>query len=217
MIRFSLLTRDWPWKLFSLCAAVLLWNSVARDPELVSFISVPVQYQRVPGGLEISSEVVEHVNLELQGGSGVLSRLDQSKPRVILDFSRVSSPGERTFDIDEKTILLPHGVRLVRAIPSQLRFGFERRSRAQVPVEIRFTGKLPAGFELLRYEVEPHRVVVEGPESRVQQSPRVETDPVDLSQAGSLTEFRVNTFADDPHLRFLGSPHVTVRLFVEKK
>ena len=102
-MRLRFLTRNVGWKILSLAGALVIWAGVARDPELVSFVSVPVQYQHTPGDLEISSDVIEQAYLELQGTSTLLNRFRQSRPAVTLDFSRVDDPGERTFNIDEKS------------------------------------------------------------------------------------------------------------------
>lgn len=217
MKRLEFLTRNPGWKAASLAGAVLLWLMVGREPQLVSFVSVPVQYKRIPGDLEISSDVVEHVYLELQGTQGLLGRFTDAEAAVTLDFSGVASPGERTFNIDNETVSLPHGMRLVRAIPSQLRFDFERRMVRDVQVEVRFMGRLQEGYRLRRYEAVPPMLTIVGPEGRITHIHSAPTDPIDLSSVVAASQFRVNVFIDDPHVRFQGAPQVTVKVAVEKE
>ncbi|MGA2592327.1 MAG: hypothetical protein ABSH32_20640 [Bryobacteraceae bacterium] len=50
----KLFTQNVGWKLLSLAAAVLLWIAVASEPELSTFISLPVEYKNLPTDLEIS-------------------------------------------------------------------------------------------------------------------------------------------------------------------
>ncbi len=214
-MRLRFLTRNLGWKLLALSLAVLLWLAVSSNPEVVSFVSVPVQYKRIRGGLEISSDVIENVYLEVQGTPTQLARLNDSQPAVTFDFSQVSMPGERTFDIDERAISLPQGTRLVRAIPSQLRFDFDRRATKSVAVVARFIGELPAGCTLSRYETIPPTLTVVGPINRLARIDTAQADPIDLTGVKSKTEFGVNVFVDDPHVRFAGSPKVLVRLYVE--
>jgi hypothetical protein len=45
----------------------------------------------------------------------------------------------------------------------------------------------------------------------------VVTDPVDVSSVVGSSEFRVNAFIDDPYVRFVGSPQVTVSVTMKKK
>lgn len=114
------------WRLLSVAIAVLIWMSVASEPEMATLISVPVQYKQPGDDLEVSSRLVETVQLETQGPSGRLRQLAAARPAVILDFSRVKEPGERTFNITQDQINLPRGVELLRATPAQLRFLFEK-------------------------------------------------------------------------------------------
>ena len=216
MIRLRFLTKNLGWKALALAGAVLLWLGVGSDPGRVSFISVPVQFRQMPAGLEISSQIFEHVYLELQGTPGLLGRFDDSTAAVALDLASVMGPGERTFYIDEHSINVPHGMKLIRAIPSQLRFEFERRLTRRVKVAARFAGTPQAGYQLESYEVTPPELAIVGPESRVLRVEAVQTDPIDLSTVVAASEVHVNTFIDDPHVRFQGSPRVTVRVIVRK-
>src|ERR1039457_3731201 len=106
-------TRNIGWKLLSLGAAVLLWFLVAGEPELDPFISVPVQYKNLSPDVEINSDVVETVYLEVRGPSEAL-HLPEAPRRsaVILDMVDVE-PGQRTFTIDSGDVRLPRGVQQI--------------------------------------------------------------------------------------------------------
>ena len=51
MIR--LLTRNIGWKLLALLIAVALWIAVAREPELDTSLSVPIEFKNIPDDLDI--------------------------------------------------------------------------------------------------------------------------------------------------------------------
>ena len=117
--------RDWPWKLLSLGAAVLIWAAVSSEPEMATILRVPVEYKDGPANLEISSDIASTVRLELTGNSGRLKDFSTTPSPVVLDFGNVRVPGERTFNIDASAVRLPQGVQLIRSVPAQLRFVFE--------------------------------------------------------------------------------------------
>jgi YbbR domain-containing protein len=213
-----LVFKDFGWKVLSLAIAVLLWAVVASEPELSTFVSVPVEYKSLPEGMEISSDVVESVYLELHGPSGRLrgGNGEERRYAVVLDMSSVRA-GERTFTIGEDDVRLPRGIRLVRAIPSQLRFDFERRQYRSVPVEVRFAKQPQPGYEVAFCEVTPSTLQIVGPESRVNRTRHVATDPIDVSNAVGTAEFRVNAFVDDPHIRFTHPPQVKVKVHIKRK
>ena len=210
------LFHDFWWKLLSLAIAVLLWIFVASEPELSTFVNVPVQFKDMPEGIEIASDVVESVYLELRGPSGELRMMDESsRYAVVLDMSRVQA-GERTFTIGAGEVKIPRGLSVVRAVPSQLRFAFERRATRDVPVQVRFTAVQP-GYEVAGFDVSPATLRIVGPESRVNGIQGVATDPIDLSPVVAAAQFQVHAFVDDPHVRFASPPNVRVKVRVKAR
>lgn len=55
------------WKLLSLAAAIVIWALVASEPELSTFVNTQVEYKNLPPDIEISSNPVTTVLLELRG------------------------------------------------------------------------------------------------------------------------------------------------------
>ena len=204
------------WKLLSLSLAAGLWLAIVGEPEMASSVSVPVQYIHIPADYEISSDIPERVQLEVQGPTIRVQRLNVSGTAVVLDLSTVSQSGERTFTIDQRNLRLPSGVRLVRAVPSQLRIRFDRRASREVPVQVRFSGVPPDGYRVARSEATPKILKVVGPEARVRRIDFAETDAVDLSAVLGTSEFHVGAFVDDARVRFDSAPRVNVKVVVER-
>jgi hypothetical protein len=213
---FGLLFQNFWWKLLALAIAVMIWAIVASEPQLTSIVPVRLEYRNLPEGLEIAAEPVSTVLLELQGPSGELSGQGAFRPSVVLDMGGVT-PGERTFMIGSSSVRLPRSVRLVRAIPSQVRFSFERSARRSIPVSVRFVNEGLNGYEVAKYQVSPRLLAVEGPESRVAKIASAVTDPVDLKGVVGSSDFRVNAFVNDPYIRVPGSAQVTVSVIVRKR
>src|SRR5437764_15315311 len=95
------------WKLLSLAVAVVIWGLVASEPELSTFSTVRVEYKNLPDDLEISSEPVSTVLLEVRGPSG---ELHDVRPSVVLDMSN-ARPGERTYTVGDGAVKLSQGLR----------------------------------------------------------------------------------------------------------
>lgn len=210
------LTNNLSWKLLALLCASVLWLVIVRDPELATTVSVPVLFRGAPKNLEINSELVQRVQLEIRGASGRLTPANLSKAAVILDLGSVNRPGDRTYNIEASNVSLPSGVLFTGAVPSQIRLHFERRVSRQVPVRVRYSNPPPEGYRLVNQTVTPEKLPIVGPESNVEQIGFVDTDSIDLSNVVGPAEFQVNTYVPDPRVRFEGSPHVTVRVTVQK-
>jgi YbbR domain-containing protein len=194
------------WKLFALLIAVLLWIAVANEPELSTFVSVPIEFKDLPDTLEISSAIVEQVELEMRGPSGELRNFTGNRTAVVLDMSD-AMPGERTYTIRAADVHLPRTLQVIRVIPPGVRFVFERRKQKSVPVEVRFNQEPP------RFQVTPHSLTIEGPESRVNQVHSVVTDLIDLSKLNGAGTFHVSALAGDPHVRINSDADVTVQVW----
>jgi YbbR domain-containing protein len=209
------IARNMGWKLLSLAAAVLIWISVATEPELATFVSAHVEYKNLSPGMEIDSEVVETVSLEVRGPSEAL-RLPELPRRsaVILDMAGVE-PGQHTFTIDGSDVRLPQGVALVRAIPAQIRMDFEPGATRSVPVELRFADGLPEDLQVAEATAEPSALAVTGPASRVARVASVETDPLALKPEAGTNSYTVEAYVKDARVRFQDAPQVRVRVTVK--
>lgn len=214
-VLLGLLIKNPGWKLLSLAIALVVWGLVANEPELSTFTTAGIEYKNLPENIEISSDPVSTVKLELRGPSGELRGVgDSASPVVILDMSDVRT-GERTFPIGDGNVKLVPGVRLVRAIPSDVRFRFERRADRTVKVTPRFRER--DGYELADFTVKPDSLAIAGPASHVSQVNTMLTDQVNIPAAVGTFEYPVNAFLDDPYVRFSGISRVTVTVTVRKK
>jgi hypothetical protein len=101
------LVKNIGWRILSLAIAYVIWMSVATEPEMATIVSAPVQYRDAGNNLEVSSPLVDHVELETRGPSGLLRNLVNSRTVVSLDFSEVKDPGQRTFTINRTITNLP--------------------------------------------------------------------------------------------------------------
>jgi hypothetical protein len=201
----GLLVHNYGWKLLSLAIAFVIWALVASEPELATFTTVGLEYNHLPEHLEISSEPMGTVVLELKGPSGELRRTGEGmKPAVVLDVSG-EGPGMHTFTIGDGNVRLPRGVRLVRAIPAEVHLQLETRGQRTVPVQARWAGPEPA-----EYRIEPPAIGIEGPRSRVDRVTAAVTDPVDLTGITGAARIKVNVAVDDPYIRFQKAPYVMV-------
>jgi YbbR domain-containing protein len=214
----SFFTHNIGWKLLALGAAVLLWISVASEPDLAAFVSVRVEYKNLSPDVEIDSDVVETVLLEVHGPSGALSSLPEDRRRyaVILDMGGIE-PGQHTFTIDRSNVRLPRGVQLVRSVPAQIRLNFEPSATRRVPVELRFADGLPPDLRIVDAVAEPATLAVSGPASRVARIASVQIDPLRVKPQPGAAEYRVSAYVQDAKVRFQDSPRVTVKVTVGKK
>ena len=126
------LTQNLLWKLFALIAAFGVWLNVASEPELATIVVGAGRIQQFSERSGDQLDIVESIDVEARGPAGQLRSLSDSRIAAMVDFAGVKEPGERTFTLTTAELKLPRGIDLIRTIPAQLRFKFERtRPREQ--------------------------------------------------------------------------------------
>ena len=208
----QLLTRNLVWKLLSLLIAVALWVAVAREPQLATSLTIPVEFRNMPEDLDFSAAVPDHVQLEVRGQSGRLSHDNLGDVAVVLDLSD-AHPGERTYTIRDTSLNLPSGVSFYRSIPSQLTFRFEHVISRDIPAKPLFE-RVPQGYRVQNAEIYPAHVRIRGPEQRVRNIQTVTTDPIDLTGVVGQKEIRTHVNVGDPQVRLESQVVITAKVRV---
>jgi YbbR domain-containing protein len=207
-----LLLHNLGWKIVSLLIAVVLWILTAREPELATSLSVPIEFKNIPDTLDIGSEMPDRVRLEVRGPSSRLTRDNVVETVVVLDLGRVDKPGDRTFTFQDN-VKLPKGVRCYKAVPSQITIHFETLLRKPVPIRARFAAKPPAGWVI---SFDPPSVTIAGPKSHVQPIESIATDPIEVSDT-AIKEMPVHLNVGDPQVRLDPITQVRYRVTLEKR
>jgi len=188
-------------KVFSLAAATLLWLTFVASPELVTYVSTPIEYLNVPAGMEIMPESPERVRLEVRGTSNRIRYFVNSSPTVVLNLSGIERPGTYSFTVTAEHVNSPPGLTIVRAVPAQVRLRLERRLRRTVPIRAKLAN-LPRGYRISELVVEPASAIVVGPESHVLTAEFVETEAVEgLQPTEEWQHSETQVVMNDPELR----------------
>jgi len=211
----QLLAQNLGWKLLALLLAVGLWLAIAREPEVATSLSVPVEFKNMRDDVDISGNLPDRVRLEVRGAAGRLSRDNLSAVAVVLDLSDAQA-GERTYSIRGRNLNLPSGVVFYRAVPSQLTLRFEQLAVKEEPVETVFVNK-PGSYRIVSQQFAPLKVRIRGSEDRVRTINQVKTDPMDLSGVAGEKVFHTHLNVGDPQVRLIDAPaDIAVRVKLEK-
>ncbi|HMD49269.1 MAG TPA: CdaR family protein [Bryobacteraceae bacterium] len=195
----QLLLHNLGWKALSLLIAIALWVVVAREPQLATSLSVPVEFKNMPNDLDFSTAVPDRVRLELRGQSGRLSRENLSDIAVVLDLTDAHM-GDRTYTIRDRNLNLPAGVFFDRSVPSQLTLHFEHIVTRDITIRPVYQHLQP-GYHVTSMALDPARVRIHGPEQRVTLMETIPTDPIDLNGVIAEKTFRTHVNLGDPLVR----------------
>ncbi|HYO82483.1 MAG TPA: CdaR family protein [Bryobacteraceae bacterium] len=205
------------WIGLSLASAFGLWYWFANEREIAATVPVTVTYRNLPPDLEITADPPARMFLRLRGPASRLSEDDLRSTTLTFDLGHVHGSGEVTVPVTARELGLPGRVTLLRAVPSRVRFQFDRRLERNVPVEVRYIGPPPDGYRIRDQQITPATVRIAGPEPAVQRSVNVVTDAINLSSTVGRAEFRVPVSVEDPAVRLLDTDGVvTVQIQLEK-
>jgi YbbR domain-containing protein len=208
-------TRNVGLKLLSLAIAMLLWWTVAREPEAQMVMRVPVEFYHMPKDLQFSTETVPQAQIRVRGPVHVLHDLAQADVHPVIDLSNATA-GEQTYPIRPNSIRVPRGAEIEQIIPAQLRLSFDVPLQRTVPVRARITGSLVSGYRIAAVVVEPQTVQIEGPSRRVQLIESALTDPVDATGVIGSASFSTSVYTTDPLVKVNTAQSVRVTVVTEK-
>lgn len=173
---------DWTLKILALLITLGLWYAVTtqRAPATMRERAVPLEFI-LPDGVDIGNDPVEEVDVTLEGSQGKLAELNARNLVARADVTNLK-PGDRVARLsDNITMSLPEGVHIIEVSPRTVTLHLEPVVVRAVPVEARFEGELPEGFERLGVQVTPPQVRLRGPESHVEAIDKVYTETISLA------------------------------------
>ncbi|MGA8869388.1 MAG: CdaR family protein [Candidatus Sulfotelmatobacter sp.] len=203
-------------KLLSLLLATFLWFTISRgeQPAVVA-IRVPIEFQHLPDGLEISSQNIPEAQIRVQGPERVVGQLRSTDVRVEIDIAG-AQPGERTFDLTAQQIHMPKGLTAEQVVPGQVHLDFDARMTREVEIHPRVTGEFLAGEQIAKLLVDPERITITGPRHHVEMVDAATTDPVDASGTTTEATFTTTVYVSDPLVQVVKPAPVRVTVVMEK-
>lgn len=160
-------------KLVAVGLALMLWMTVNEKPfpftggnkvhTTIRNVTLEALYNQE--SLELT-DAPTNINLKLTGDASAINRITPDSYRVYMDL-RGLGPGKHR-GIPVKWSGFPAGVE-VEADPKTVSVTLEQKQQIEIPVQVDLVGDLPAGFQAGEPVVKPTKVLVRGPESRLEE------------------------------------------------
>ena len=214
----DLLTRNWELKLLSLLLAIILW--IILIPEEKTFaektLSLNLELVNLPQDVEVVEKSDTTINMKVRARKRVINELTPADFSAELDMSKASIYQEE-YPIDASMIKVPPGVEIVSFSPVYIHVKLEKTRKVEMEVVPTIIGRLPENLRLVKVEVNPSKVTVSGPESKIRPRDKVITSPIDVSTLTDSAELEVDLILPRPELRLLALyPRARVNIVLEK-
>ncbi|RAL21621.1 hypothetical protein DL240_12245 [Lujinxingia litoralis] len=180
-----------------LTLALYIWVSEDRETVVASFAPVRIV---VPDNLVLVSDPLDRVKVTIRGRWSDVNRFDPSQLEPIrLDLTRADSDSIVT--ITPNMVRVPPGLRVVALEPSSMYVELERESQRVVPIIPQTTGEPQANYVVEGIRVNPARVAIRGPQSRLERINSVQTEPVDVSNRNESFDRNIQLRVEDGLVR----------------
>lgn len=192
--------RNLPLKLLALLAAGLLWFAVSGQRIVERNVRVPIEFQNMPGGMEIVGEPVGSADVRLRGSSGSLARVQSGDVVAVLNLAGARA-GTRIFNLRAGEVRVPFGVEVVQVTPPTVSLEFESSGRKIVTVSPVIEGDPAPGFVAGRITTSPATVEVLGPVGRLASLREATTEPVQIGGMRKTVQDQVTIGIEDSAVR----------------
>lgn len=124
-------------------------------------VEVPIEYSRGDSRMEIIESSATSVKIQLSGSLQLINRLDPRQVKVRFDL-RKAVPGRNSLTITKDNIILPPGASLKKVEPNSIDIIVDTLGQKRLPVQVEWTGTLPAGILIQDVRLDPEEVTVIG-------------------------------------------------------
>ncbi len=211
------MTANWPAKVLSLAAALLLFFFYRLNRLEDRYISAPLSVimndEFVP-----SSQIPRSVRITLRGESNTLFKIQDDDLRASLDLSSFHGEGvyRAPVHIEQRDSALGVDPLMIQVEPAEVAVNLERKLSRIVPVTPTFRGFLDPGYELVSFDITPPEVQIMGPASAVNRSSDVPTDFIELTGKNSDFAATVRLVKKDSLISLTGPDTVDFRAVVQR-
>lgn len=202
----------------ALLLAVLAWAIISGRERTFSekSLKIPVEVVNVSENVEVSTLRPEEVTVALRGTSKFIAAVNAEDYAIKIDLKNIKESIKLNY-FAEDYLDFPREVQLVSIHPKMIEVYVEEFAIREVPVKIRFRGRLPEHLRLKSAKIVPDRIAIMGYKSQVGGIDAVFTEEVNLEEVtGSLSQ-RLALKQTPDILKFRDHRDVELQLEIEAR
>jgi YbbR domain-containing protein len=211
--------RNWGLKLFSFLMALLLWLTLIPEGKMYTSktVTVPLELYNIPPDMELVEKVQPSLRVLIRAPNRLAPQISATNVHAVLDLSKASID-QKQYPVNRNMVSIPQGAEIEEIYPMQVDIELERAKEIVMTIEANIIGELQEGLILKLVEVVPAEVLVRGPESKVLDSAKVRTTPVDISLLTQSAEVEADLILPNPDLELIGAEaKALVKLLIQPK
>jgi len=200
--------------LLALAISAALWGMSHGSSKIERGFDIPVAFVGIPEELVITRKSTEVINIRVLGPRAALRDISTKDLEYAVNIEG-AKPGNAVYLVDETTLVMPQGARILSRSPATIELEFERKSRKSVRVTADLEGEPAPGFAITEVEIAPPRIWLEGARSKVLRLSEVMTETVDVTGLSAPLEREVRLSLGVEHIWVEDDKPVKLRIGVD--
>jgi len=200
--------------LLALAISAALWGMSHGSSKIERGFDIPVAFAGMPEELVITRKSTEVINIRVLGPRAALRKISSKDMEYSVNLEG-AKPGQAVYLVDETTLVLPQGARILSRSPATIELEFERKGRKSVRVTADLEGEPAPGFLLSEVSIDPPRVWLEGARSKVLRLSEVMTETVDVAGLNQPLEREVRLLLGVDHIWVEAGKPIKLRIRVD--
>jgi len=206
-------------KMVALAIAVLVWVLITgkqRTYEEKTF-EVAVEYFNVSKNIDVRTVRPDKVRIKVRGTTREIRQVVDEDFRLRVDLAVVNHSTRMNL-FAEDYLTFAKDLEMLSIHPKMIEVEVEEFMRKEVPVRVRYRGRMPNGVVLLNRTLKPEKVVVFGYRSQIQNVTVVNAErDIHLDTIERTRTFRIPLQKTEEILRFEDADTVEVVIEVENR
>ncbi len=152
-------------RILSVLLAILLWIYATNEQNPVNdqILSIQLQRRDPPPGMVVSGTIPSNVSIRVQGPRSQVTALTPADFQAVLDLSKVSD-GDHNIPVK---VTYPPGIQVTQVTPPRVYVVVDSIVEKQVEVSASFKGSPARGYDAQAAVIQPSKVILRGPGSKV--------------------------------------------------
>lgn len=171
------------YKMIAIFLSFGLWFYVMNSEKITQEKSIQLMI-KTPTGTALANIIDDSITLKITGARAFLSDFNLQQKMIVIDLKKYYIPGKEQieFNIDIDDVIIPFGIEVLDYYPKKLTAFLQKTIIKKVPLKGVFVGKIRQDLKLIKKEIIPRSVMIEGPLEIMRRTSSIETLPIFLNE-----------------------------------
>lgn len=206
-------------KITALVLAIFVWIMISGKERAYSekTLEIDVEYINVEKNIDVRNVNPEKVRVKIKGTSKEIAKISEKDFQLKIDL-RGTIVATKLNRFVKDYLKYSDNITVESVYPQWIEISVEEFFSKEVPIKVRYTGRLARGIRLIERKVVPEKVGIFGYKSQISKINFVTcTEAINLAEINASKTLVIPLKKNEEILRFEGADQVRVSLVVENE